>query len=1148
MMESMAYVKDGNVPEKKQVFIVAHYLTGKGRTFYSEEVAIDPYSWRIREFFKQLFNFCFPVNYRNQQHNKITTFMQNNLTVREYLHELNEMWNTIGERNDQLKVDKFWKGLRWDYQRDLWKDKLNPEVSMLKEVVTAAEVIEILRSVMTGPRENKPGRRHDGIMVRSAATTPEGMKDTHPKGFRRHQRGQRGRTHNKPGSSFPKSHTPRTATNNTCANYPKRHRTSRPKLSKDEEARCKAEGLCFVCSVTGHFSRNCPQRNKVASSSGGNLPPGVTSYGVDIDFGDIKCQRGLSKASTSSVQANLIESYESGSQGDDIDSLPELMSDEYSLTKDESSLATPANTSGGDTSSEDAESEASEWYPYKYPFCRLPTDFGEPLSERPRGRLAATCYPGEDPDNPEVYTWDRFWVYRIKNGFHVVMDDLYPSEDGFLVASRWLRNPKFHIDKWYWRCVGQMRQIPDEEIRHLERQRVGFNLPMGRPVEDRILGRLIRSYSPHASIDEDTRFTCICREEIAAYEILDTVSPTHVLLPIYKTENPRFDVARWYRRRVGRFWTQIFEHPDDVDIGESLYRLFNVADGSRQGTADVVELYHTRVVQSRFSTIQRNVAMTRDFKQTIPKPIVVVAHVNGQPARALIDTGSLADFISLTLVEQLKLERVMLEKLLTIQLAVQGSRSKVNFGVKVCFQYQGMDYTRYFDVINLQNYDMILGTPFLYQHCVMVGLNSPRVVLGSKEPLEMRGTQVSVLESRAMEVYEDSLEQVHRHLRQLAQPLCLQAGATALPPLCALNHSIPLIDEDKIYPWRPLKCPEVLRSLWIAKKNSYLKSGCWELTTARNTCPMLLITKPGIPTRLRVVVDLHEHNKNTRKLSSPMPDMEGILWRVARKPYRSIIDGQDAYEQICVIPEHVEWTAVTTPDGNMVSHVIQQGDCNAPATYQALMNHMFGEHIGVFMDVYLDDIIIYSDTLEEHVWHVTTVIRILKKEKLYLSEKKLHFLCKEVKILGCVVTDDGIRMDPEKVDRVVNWKVPTNRTLCRGFVGVVGYLADDIFKVRVPLGVLAEASAKLKPFQWGYTEQHAFETVKRYVLACAPHCHVPLDYSPDRDPIWVMTDACGNGIGGVVAQGHDWKGARVAAFYSAKCHLHSTTTRYMSRN
>jgi len=111
--------------------------------------------------------------------------------------------------------------------------------------------------------------------------------------------------------------------------------------------------------------------------------------------------------------------------------------------------------------------------------------------------------------------------------------------------------------------------------------------------------------------------------------------------------------------------------------------------------------------------------------------------MNGQPAHALIDMGSLADFISLTLVEQLRLKCVMLEKPLTIQLAVQGSCSKVNFGVRVRFLYQRMDYKRYFNVINLQNYDMILGTLFLYQHRVLVGLNSPRMVLGSKEPLEM---------------------------------------------------------------------------------------------------------------------------------------------------------------------------------------------------------------------------------------------------------------------------------------------------------------------------------------------------------------------------------------------------------------------------
>jgi len=84
------------------------------------------------------------------------------------------------------------------------------------------------------------------------------------------------------------------------------------------------------------------------------------------------------------------------------------------------------------------------------------------------------------------------------------------------------------------------------------------------------------------------------------------------------------------------------------------------------------------------------------------------------------------------------------------------------------------------------------------------------------------------------------------------------------------------------------------------------------------------------------------------------------------------------------------------------------------------------------------------------------------------------------------------------------------------------------------LGVLAEASAETKPFVWGFMEQRAFEAAKAYTAACALSSRVPLNYGPGADPIWVMTDACGNGVGGVVAQGKDWRTAKVAAFYSAK--------------
>ena len=78
------------------------------------------------------------------------------------------------------------------------------------------------------------------------------------------------------------------------------------------------------------------------------------------------------------------------------------------------------------------------------------------------------------------------------------------------------------------------------------------------------------------------------------------------------------------------------------------------------------------------------------------------------------------------------------------------------------------------------------------------------------------------------------------------------------------------------------------------------------------------------------------------------------------------------------------------------------------------MNYLFSEYIGAFVDIY--DIIIYSDTLDEHVEHVKKNLAILKREKLYLSEKKQKFLCKGVKTLGRIVTNDGIHMDPEKVN------------------------------------------------------------------------------------------------------------------------------------
>ena len=206
---------------------------------------------------------------------------------------------------------------------------------------------------------------------------------------------------------------------------------------------------------------------------------------------------------------------------------------------------------------------------------------------------------------------------------------------------------------------------------------------------------------------------------------------------------------------------------------------------------------------------------------------------------------------------------------------------------------------------------------------------------------------------------------------------------------------------------------------------------------ARNTISMMLIPKPHKPKdapELRTVFDLQERNKNTVKMTSPLPDIKGMLRRVAAKLYKLVLDLTAAYEQIQIVPEHVDWSAMTTPDGNMVSLLLQMGYCNAPAMYQSLMNHIFSPYLSRFLNVYLDNVILYLDSLDNHIWHCNQAMDVLRTEKLYLSKKKIWFLATELKILGRIIDSSGIRMDPEKVNGVLAWKIPTNRDLLRGFI------------------------------------------------------------------------------------------------------------------
>jgi hypothetical protein len=128
-------------------------------------------------------------------------------------------------------------------------------------------------------------------------------------------------------------------------------------------------------------------------------------------------------------------------------------------------------------------------------------------------------------------------------------------------------------------------------------------------------------------------------------------------------------------------------------------------------------------------------------------------------------------------------------------------------------------------------------------------------------------------------------------------------------------------------------------------------------------------------------------------------------------------------------------------------------------------------------------------------------------------------------------------MDPDKVNDILAWKTPTNRDLLRGFIGSVGYLADEIPNICLPLGVLSAITGDKVPFRWTHTEQRAFEEAKTLTQLARDHSRCPISYGRDAELVWLITDGCLTGVAGVVSQGHDWKTAKVAAFYSAKLNI-----------
>ena len=302
--------------------------------------------------------------------------------------------------------------------------------------------------------------------------------------------------------------------------------------------------------------------------------------------------------------------------------------------------------------------------------------------------------------------------------------------------------------------------------------------------------------------------------------------------------------------------------------------------------------------------------------------------------------------------------------------------------------------------------------------------------------------------------------------------------------------------------------------------------------------PVVLVPKKS--GERRFCIDYRKLNSITEKNKYPLPRIEDTKDNLHGAKFFSTIDLYSGYWQIEIQENDKQKTAFTTDDGHFEFNRMPFGLTNAPATFQKLMNDILRPIKKQFALVYLDDVIIFSKTIEDHIKHIKYVFQLLRQEGLKIKLEKCAFLQKEVEYLGHIVTEDGIKPDPKKQQAIHNYPTPKNVDQVRSFLGLAGYYRKFVKNYADKAHSLTKLTSKNVEWQWGPEQEKAFQLLKD-CLTSPPILGYP-DFS--RDFI-IHTDASGYGVGSVLAQmqGVPGKEREVVISYTSQ-HLNKTQTNW----
>ncbi|WOH01704.1 hypothetical protein DCAR_0521089 [Daucus carota subsp. sativus] len=427
-------------------------------------------------------------------------------------------------------------------------------------------------------------------------------------------------------------------------------------------------------------------------------------------------------------------------------------------------------------------------------------------------------------------------------------------------------------------------------------------------------------------------------------------------------------------------------------------------------------------------------------------------------ATVLFDTGATHSFVSTSYVKHLCIAPTTLLSEFSVANPM-GLNMSVNVQYLECVvRIEDRELSVDLLPIPMRDFDVILGMDWLEQHKATIDCQRKKIIFGNPNSPEFEfqgsklaslGKFISAIKARKMiahgcegylaHMVDSSIEQTKLDDVSVARefPDVFPEDLDGLPPHREVEFSIDLIPgaqpiSKAPYRMAPLELQELKEQL-----QELLDKGFIRPSVSPWGAPVLFVKKKD--GSMRLCIDYRELNRITVKNRYPLPRIDDLFDQLQGAKYFSKIDLRSGYHQLRVKASDIPKTAFRTRYGHYEFLVMSFGLTNAPAVFMDLMNRVFKDFLDKFVIVFIDDILVYSKTKEEHEEHLRVVLETLREHKLYAKYKKCEFWLDQVAFLGHIVSADGIKVDPGKVEAITNWPRPSTVTEVRSFLGLAGY-------------------------------------------------------------------------------------------------------------